>query len=115
MTTDDTELLSAHPIYAAIEDGIDHLDGAGCMPWSASAIRLLDAQNDARGREIDRLAADRDRWHTAFEDLHARLLRDLPGDASELPPPGDEHWARTLDDLLTFAAETALAAEKQGD
>jgi hypothetical protein len=55
-----------------------------------------------------------DRWRNAFEALHARLLRDLPGDASELPPPEDEYWARTLDDLLTFAAETARAAEKQG-
>lgn len=51
------------------------------------------------------------RYREAFEALHARLLRDLPGDASELPPPGDECWARALDDLLTFAAETAHAAE----
>jgi hypothetical protein len=53
-----------------------------------------------------------ERWRDAFEALHARLLRDLPGDASELPPPGDEYWARALDDLLTFAAETAHAAER---
>jgi|GEM_PF-4408180 len=56
--------------------------------------------------------ANADRWRNAFEALHARLLRDLPGDASELPPPGDEYWARTLDELLTFAAETALTAER---
>jgi hypothetical protein len=54
---DDTELLLAHPGFSEVQDGIDHLDGMGCMPASASAIRLLDAQNDARGREIDRLAA----------------------------------------------------------
>jgi hypothetical protein len=55
---DDTALLSAHPGHGEIQDGIDHLDGAGCMPESASAIRLLDAQNEARRREIDRLTAE---------------------------------------------------------
>jgi hypothetical protein len=54
--SDETELLLAHPGFSEIQDGIDHLDGMGAMPASASAIRLLDQQNDARGREIDRLA-----------------------------------------------------------
>jgi hypothetical protein len=54
--TDDTELLLAHPGFSEVQDGIDYLDGMGCMPASASAIRLLDAQNNARSREIDRLA-----------------------------------------------------------
>jgi hypothetical protein len=53
---DDIEALAANPGFTEIQDGIDHLDGAACMPWSASAVRLLDAQNDARGREIERLA-----------------------------------------------------------
>lgn len=52
-----------------------------------------------------------DRWRDAFESLHARLLRDLPGDASELPPPDDEYWARQLDELLTFAAQLAHETE----
>jgi hypothetical protein len=56
-TPDDIEILSAHPGFSAIQDGIDYLDGAACMPGSAAAVRLLDAQNDARGREIDRYAA----------------------------------------------------------
>jgi len=55
---DDTAVLSAHPGYSAIQDGIDYLDGAGCMPESASAIRLLDAQNEARRREIERLTVE---------------------------------------------------------
>jgi len=70
-------------------------------------IRLTHSEAAAFSAHFD----NADRWRTAFEALHARLLRDLPGDASELPPPDDEYWARTLDDLLTFAAETALAAE----
>lgn len=53
----DRELLAAHPGFTAVRDGIDHLEGSAVMPWSAEAIRLLDAQNDARGREIDRLTA----------------------------------------------------------
>lgn len=53
----------------------------------------------------EELIADRDRWRAAFESLHARILRDLPGDASELPQPDDPYWARTLDDLVRFAGE----------
>lgn len=45
------------------------------------------------------------RWRSAFEALHARLLRDLPGDGSELPQPDDEYWARQLDGLVTYAGD----------
>lgn len=50
-------------------------------------------------------AGEADRWRSAFEALHARLLRDLPGDASELPQPDEKFWADNLDRLLTYADE----------
>jgi hypothetical protein len=56
-TPEDLELLSAHSGFTAVQDGIEWLEGTGCIPESASAIRLLDMQNDARGREIDRANA----------------------------------------------------------
>lgn len=49
--------------------------------------------------------AKTERWRGAFEALHARLLRDLPGDGSELAPPDDVFWAAQLDGLLTYAGE----------
>ncbi len=55
-----------------------------------------------------------DQWRTAFESLHARLLRDLPGDASELPQPDDEFWARQLDELVTYASELYRETETEG-
>ena len=58
-------------------------------------------------------AASGDRWHDAFDRLHARLLRGLPGDASELPPPEDEYWARQLDEILAFAAQLARDTEHE--
>ncbi len=57
----DTDLLAAYPDFSAMQDGIEHLEGAGCLPESAQAIRLLDAKNNARGREIDRLTAENER------------------------------------------------------
>ena len=53
-------------------------------------------------------------WRAAFEQLHARLLRDLPGDASELPPPDDEFWAEQLDNLALFSAELYERANRPG-
>ena len=52
-----------------------------------------------------------ERWRSAFEALHARLLRDLPGDGSELAPPDDAFWAAQLDGLVTYAAELYQQAE----
>ena len=52
------------------------------------------------------------KWRGAFEALHARLLRDLPGDGSELPPPDDEFWAAQLDGLAAYAGE--LYRETEG-
>lgn len=147
--TDDTELLLSHPGFSAIEDGVDYLDGMGCMPESAAAVRLLAARDGARGREIDRLTAENARlteqltawlcvcpegypadfdpdaecavhgdprvsgvsmrgllrYRDAFEALHARILRDLPGDGSELPQPDDAFWAAQLDGLTAYADE----------
>jgi len=95
---------------------------ADLIAWRDAAVAsvkadLAEAREglNALGNRARRAELQRDRWRNAFEALHARLLRDLPGDASELPPPDDEYWVRTLDDLLTFAAETASATEKQGD
>jgi hypothetical protein len=44
------------------------------------------------------------RWGSAFEQLHFRILRDLPADVSKLPPPEDEFWAESLDALVQFSA-----------
>lgn len=52
-----------------------------------------------------RAEAEVERWRGAFEALHARLLRDLPGDGSELAPPDDAFWAAQLDGLATYADE----------
>ena len=58
------------------------------------------------------MAVGDSRWQEAFEALHARLLRDLPGDGSELPQPDDEFWAAQLDGLVTYAGE--LYRETEG-
>lgn len=68
-------------------------------------IFMLDEQRET-------VEAERDRWRAAFEALHARLQRDLPGDGSELPPPDDAFWAAQLDGLATFAA--GLYRETEG-
>lgn len=49
--------------------------------------------------------AETERWRGAFEALHARILRDLPGDGSELAPPDDAFWAAQLDGLLAYTGE----------
>lgn len=64
-----------------------------------------------KAESVAALVARLDRAEDALERLHARILRDLPGDASELPPPADQWWARQLDGLVTFAGELALQAE----
>lgn len=53
------------------------------------------------------------RWRAAFEALHARILRDLPGDGSELAPPDDPFWAAQLDGLMTYAGEVARETETE--
>lgn len=68
-------------------------------------IFMLDEQRET-------VEAERDRWRGAFEALHARLLRDLPGDGSELPPPDDAFWAAQLDGLAAYAGE--LYRETEG-
>lgn len=73
---DDTELLSAHPGFSAIEDGIGRLEGDGYNAVVA-AIRLLDQQNDARGREIDRLKAATPNRLADAADALAATARDL--------------------------------------
>lgn len=68
-----------------------------------------------RGRTVlplNPIAEPEDAWHAAFEALHARLQRDLPGDGSELPPPDDAFWAAQLDGLVTYASE--LYRETEG-
>lgn len=95
-------------------------EASGANPFDSVTVDLNANMIEIRlhPREAATLSAhldNADRWRTAFEALHARLLRDLPGDASELPPPDDEYWATALDDLLTFAAETAHATETRGD
>jgi hypothetical protein len=56
-------------------------------------------------REEHLLPADALKWRGAYECLHARLLRDLPGDGSELPQPDDPFWAAQLDALAAYAGE----------
>lgn len=79
---------TTHPSEKALAGVVEHYEERG---W-----RIADAGV---------LIAERDRWRAAFEALHARILRDLPGDASELPQPDDEFWARQLDELVQFADE----------
>lgn len=68
--SDDTALLLAHPGFSEVQDGIEHLEGSGCMWSSAEAIRLLDQQNNARGREIDRLKAVIARVERTQTEMH---------------------------------------------
>lgn len=114
----DIALLSACPDFSAVQDGIAHLDGAGCMPAPAEAIRLLDAQNDARGRQIDdltqklaaatrtvvKLAASADRWHVAFDRLAGAVEAACSFDAGEALPECAP-WAAALDRLDTALGE----------
>lgn len=75
---------------------------AAMARW-AYALRLLALSIPVQG--VAEVAVEDSRWQEAFEALHARLLRDLPGDASELPQPDEEFWADTLGRLLTYADE----------
>lgn len=43
----------------------------------------------------------------AFEQVRARIHRELNFDASESAPPDDEHWARILDDLVRLTDQLA--------
>lgn len=52
-------------------------------------------------------------WRTAFDALHARLLRDLPGDGSELAQPDDEFWAAQLDGIVEYAGELYRETETE--
>jgi hypothetical protein len=45
------------------------------------------------------------RWQSTFEELHARILRDLPSDVSGLPQPEDAFWAESLDALVQFSTQ----------
>lgn len=73
----------------------------------AEAVALSAYFDDAvRAASILRISNGRaEPWRAAFESLHARLLRDLPGDGSELPQPDDKFWATQLDELVRFADE----------
>lgn len=62
-----------------------------------------------------RAEAEAERWRGAFEALHARLLRDLPGDGSELAPPDDAFWAAQLDGLAAYAGELYRETEGGSD
>ena len=75
---------------------------AAMARW-AYALRLLALSIPVQG--VAEVAVEDSRWQEAFEALHARLLRDLPGDGSELAPPDDAFWATQLDGLTTFADE----------
>lgn len=75
---------------------------AAMTRW-AYALRLLALSIPAQG--IAEVAVEDSRWQEAFEALHARILRDLPGDGSELAPPDDKFWAAQLDALLAYADE----------
>jgi hypothetical protein len=54
--------------------------------------------------------AENKRLTNALELLHARILRDLPNDGSELPQPEDPWWATRLDGIVTYAAEVYATA-----
>lgn len=82
---------------------------AAMTRW-AYALRLLALSIPAQG--IAEVAVEDSRWQEAFEALHARILRDLPGDGSELAPPDDAFWAAQLDGLVTYASE--LYRETEG-
>jgi len=61
-------------------------------------------------RAVLDVLAENERLTNALELLHARILRDLPNDGSELPQPEDPWWATQLDGIVTYAAEVYATA-----
>jgi len=78
-----------------------------------SRDRTLAAKQEAQKAQdlADSRYEEWEKTQAALDRLHMRILRDLPGDASEVPQPDDPYWARVLDDLVGFAGDVVRSVE----